>query len=75
MQWTIGPQFYHVIADPKVGEQHTYTKYSKCNSFLSYNWLTQQWEPQSSYFEAMPWATCLLFHYVMTDPKVGEQHI
>ena len=24
---------YYVIADPKVGEQHIYTKFSKCNSF------------------------------------------
>ena len=23
----------------------------------------------------MPWATGLKFHYVIADPKVGEQHI
>ena len=26
-------KFYYVIADPKIGEQHMETKYSKCNSF------------------------------------------
>ena len=25
--------FHYVIADPKVGEQHILTKYSKCNIF------------------------------------------
>ena len=25
--------FYYAIADPKVGEKHISTKYSKCNSF------------------------------------------
>ena len=33
MQWATGLKFYYVIADPKVGEQHIYTKFSKCNSF------------------------------------------
>ena len=28
-----GLQCHYVIADPKVGEQHILTKYSKCNSF------------------------------------------
>ena len=26
-------QFYYVIADPKVAEQHVYTNFCKCNSF------------------------------------------
>ena len=43
--------------------------------FSTYNWFTQQWEPQSSYCSAMPWATGLQFHYLIADPKVGEQHI
>ena len=33
MQGATGLQFHYVIADPKVGEQHISTKYSKCNSF------------------------------------------
>ena len=33
MQRATGLKFYYVIADPKVGEQHIYTKFSKCNSF------------------------------------------
>ena len=33
MQWRTGLQFYYVTDDPKVGEQHISTKYSKCNSF------------------------------------------
>ena len=33
MQWPTCLQFYYVITDPKVGEKHTLTKYSKCNSF------------------------------------------
>ena len=33
MQWATGLKFYYVIADPKVDEQHIYTKFSKCNSF------------------------------------------
>ena len=28
-----GLQFYYVIADPKVGEQHIYRNYFKCNIF------------------------------------------
>ena len=33
MPWATGLQFYDAIADPKVGEWHISTKYSKCNSF------------------------------------------
>ena len=33
MPWATGLQFYCVIADPKVGEEHIYTKYYKCKSF------------------------------------------
>ena len=33
MPWHTGLQFYYVIADPKVDEQHIYRKYFKCNSF------------------------------------------
>ena len=33
MPWDTGLKFYYVIADPKVAEQHIYTKFSKCNSF------------------------------------------
>ena len=33
MPWATGLKFYYVIVDPKVGEQHIETKYSKCNSF------------------------------------------
>ena len=33
MPWATGLKFYYVIADPKVGEQHIYTKFSKCNNF------------------------------------------
>ena len=33
MQSATGLQFYHVTADPKVSEQHIYTKYSKVISF------------------------------------------
>ena len=33
MQHGTGLQFYYVIADPKVGENHISTKYSKYNSF------------------------------------------
>ena len=40
--------------------------------FLSYKRFTQQWEPQSSYFSAMEWATVLQFYYVIADQKVGE---
>ena len=29
----LGLQLYYVKADPKVGEQHIYRKYSKCNGF------------------------------------------
>ena len=40
--------------------------------FSSYKWFTQQWEPKSSYYSAMPWATGLKFYYVIADPKVAE---
>ena len=33
MQRATGLQFYYVIADPKVTEQHIYVKYCKCNTF------------------------------------------
>ena len=33
MQRATDLQFYYVIADPKVAEQHIYTIFSKCNSF------------------------------------------
>ena len=33
MQCATGLKFDYVIADPKIGEQHIYTKFSKCNSF------------------------------------------
>ena len=33
MQWATGLQFYYVIADPNVGEQHIWGKHSKCKSF------------------------------------------
>ena len=34
MQWATNLQFYYLIPDPKVGEQHIQGKlYSKCNSF------------------------------------------
>ena len=33
MQWATGLELHYVIADPKIGEQHIETKYSKCNSF------------------------------------------
>ena len=33
MQCATGLQLYYVKADPKVGEQHIYRKYSKCNGF------------------------------------------
>ena len=33
MERATGLQFYHVIADPKVAEQHMYTNICKCNSF------------------------------------------
>ena len=29
----MGLQYYYVIAEAKVGEQHIYRKYFKCNSF------------------------------------------
>ena len=40
--------------------------------FSSYNWFTQQWELQSSFYSAMQWATGLELHYVIADPKIGE---
>ena len=40
--------------------------------FLSYNWITQQWQTQSSYYSVMQWATGLKFYYVIADPKVAE---
>ena len=50
-----GLQFHYVIADPKVGEQHIQTKYSKCNSFqvtqLIYSTVKI---PAKSYYTAMP---------------------
>ena len=33
MQWATDLKLHYVIADPKIGEQHIETKYSKCNSF------------------------------------------
>ena len=66
MQWVTGLQFYstglqiYVIADPNVGEQHAYRKYSN------------QWKSESSYCSAIQWATGLQFHYVIADPKVGK---
>ena len=33
MPWAISLYFHYVIADPKVGEPHILTKYSKCNIF------------------------------------------
>ena len=33
MQWATGLQFYYVINDPEVAEQHISRKCSKCNSF------------------------------------------
>ena len=38
----------------------------------SYNWLTQQWEPESSYSSAMQWAIGLQFHYAIGAWKVGK---
>ena len=32
-----GLKFDYVIADPKVAEQHIYTKFSKCNTFQAIN--------------------------------------
>ena len=43
--------------------------------FISYNWFTQQWEPQSSYCSAREWDPGLHFYYGVTHPKVEEQHI
>ena len=40
--------------------------------FTSYNWFTQQWEPQIRYCSAMQWATGLQFYYAIAEPKVGE---
>ena len=39
--------------------------------FWSYNWFTQQWEPENSYCSSMQWATHLQFYYVITDSKLG----
>ena len=39
--------------------------------FSSFNWFTQQWEPENSYCSAMPWATGLQFYYVIAGPKIG----
>ena len=33
MERVTGLQFYYVIADIKVAEQHIYTNFYKCNSF------------------------------------------
>ena len=32
-------------------------------------------EPESSYDSGVPWHTGLQFHYVIADPKEGEQRI
>ena len=37
--------------------------------FSSYNWFTQQWEPQSSFCSAIQWPTGLQFYYVIADLK------
>ena len=40
--------------------------FSSCNCF------SQQWEPESSYYSAMPWATNLQFYNVIASSKVDE---
>ena len=40
--------------------------------FSTYNWFTQQWEPENSYYTAMPWATRLQFYYIIANSKVDE---
>ena len=40
--------------------------------FSNYNWFTQQWELQSSYYSVMQWATGLELHYITADPQIGE---
>ena len=67
-------QFYNVIADPKVNEQHISTKYSKCNRFQVTTDLLNS--------EKLKVAITQLCHdiqvcnfTVITDPKVGGQHI
>ena len=41
--------------------------------FLSYNWWTPHWKPESSYCSSMQWAAGLQLYYVIADPKTGEQ--
>ena len=43
--------------------------------FSSYSWFTQQWEPENSYYTAMPWATCLQFYNVIAKLKEDEYNI
>ena len=60
-----------VIADPKVDEQHTETKYSKCNSFQ----VTTDLLNSENLEVAIARATGLQFYYIIADPKVHEKHM
>ena len=40
--------------------------------FSSYNWFTQQWEPENNYYTAMSWATHLQFYNVIANSKADE---
>ena len=72
MPWLTGLQFHYVMTDPKVDE---YIFKQNSLKYLSYNWFTQQQEPQSSYCSTFQCATGLQVYYVLADPKVGENHI
>ena len=40
--------------------------------FSSYNWFTQQWKPENTYYIAIPWATQRQFYNVIANTKVDE---
>ena len=76
MSWPTGLQFYYVIADPKVGEQHIYRNYFKWSSFqVTTDLLNSENLKIVIYFSAIPWATHLHFYYVIANSKVYEKDI
>ena len=64
-------QFHYVMADPKVGEQHILTKYSKCNIYqVTANLLNRQYLKIAIAQLGHELQVCNFT--VIADPKVAE---
>ena len=71
MQSATDLEFNYVLADPKLGEEHISTKYSKCNSFQVRSDLLNSKNLKVAIAELCnELQVCNLT--VIADPKVGE---